>query len=58
MQGLQAAREGNYLTAVENSHQANFCNIMAFATAVLLQIALFAGFITFISLYATERCHY
>ena len=56
MQGLQAASEGNYLTAVENSHQANFCNKMAFAMAVFLQIALFAGFITFIILYAIKMC--
>ena len=52
MQGLQAASEGNYLTAVENSYQANFCNKMAFAIAVFLQIVLFGGFITFLSLYA------
>ena len=54
MQGLQAASEGNYLTAVENSHQANFCNSMAIVMAVLLQIALFVGFITFIILYAAK----
>ena len=58
MQGLQAASEGNYLTAVENSHKANFCNAMAIVMAVFLQIALFAGFITFIILFAAKpTCH-
>ena len=52
MQGLQAASEGNYLTTVENLHQANFCNIVAIAMAVLLQIG---GFITF--LYCTQQNH-
>ena len=61
MQGLQAASEGNYLTAVENSHKANFCNAMAITMAVFLQIALFGGFITFIILFAikpTCYCHF
>ena len=55
MQGLQAVSEGNYLSAVENSYQAQVCNAVAFAIAILLQFTLFVLLITFIVLFATYR---
>ena len=51
MQGLQAVSEGNYLSAVENSYQAQVCNAVAFAIAILLQFTLFVLLITFIVLF-------
>ena len=51
MQGLQAANEGNYLTAAGNNHQATVCNSIALTIAFGLQIALFGGLFTFLTLF-------
>ena len=58
MQGLQAASEGNYLTAAGNSHQALVCNSFALSLAVILQIYMFICVIVFITLFVVVMSHH